>query len=126
MMTTSHPHAHFGFDFETITTPVISEEEKEEEATTTHPVSEVFIKRNMGKKKKVVNGKVSIKLGKKKVVSMSPSTLIGHISNTKLKAAARSAIRHQTAGGRTSSKKRGRKGKKKTGKGKGKVATFIV
>lgn len=112
----STPHAHFGFNFETNTlvesAPVTSE----------IPITK---KKRMGKNKKVVGGKVKIRLGKKKVVSLSPSTLIGHIPNNKLKAAARSVIRHQSSGGSTSSKRRGRKGKKKSGKKK-KVTTFIV
>lgn len=81
------------------------------------------------KKKKVVNGRVNIKLGKKKMVSIAPSTLINHIPATKLKAAAKSVIRHQTAGLHGSVKKSSRKGKKGKKKGKRnskKVASFII
>lgn len=88
-----------------------------------------IVKRKM-KKKRVVNGKVKIRLGKRKVVSLSPSALIGYIPGTKLKAAAKSVIRHQTSGlrggGGGGKRKRGRKkGRKKTSRKKRKIASFV-
>lgn len=84
------------------------------------------------RKKRVVRGRVKIKLGKRKVVSIAPSTLIGHISSTKLKAAARSVIRHQASGQRRSGGKRkkrtnrSRKRKRSSASARRKVASFII
>lgn len=82
------------------------------------------------KRKRVVKGRVKIKLGKKKVVSIAPSTLIGHISTNKLKAAARSVIRQQAAGQRRSSGTKKRKGAKKrktrSKSSKRKISNYIV
>lgn len=80
------------------------------------------------RKKRVVKGRVKIKLGKSKVVSIAPSTLIGHISSTKLKAAARSVIRQQAAGQRRSSgnKKKKSAKRRKSKSSNRKVANYIV
>lgn len=126
----STPLAHFGFNFEKQQSESDNNNQSRSLAGTTTSILSIpsvskRINNKMGKKKRIVNGRVKIRLGKKKVVSLTPSTLIGHIPNTKLKAAAKSAIRQQASGLNRPSrkgKKKGRKGKKK----KSKTANIIV
>lgn len=65
---------------------------------------------------KIVKGKAKIPLGKGKVASLSPASLIKYIPTSKLKSAAKRVIRAQTVGGRGSTSRR--KGKKRKGKKK--------
>lgn len=128
------PHASFGFDFETVS-------QQESDTSSEQPQQAQFVAMPAVKRKRVIRGgRVRIKLGKKKVVSVAPSTLIGHISSAKLKAAARSVIRQQAVGVKRSRRRRGGKKrnikrrkrrsgvrrKRKTNRKNKKLASFIV
>lgn len=45
---------------------------------------------------RIVKGKVKVRLAKNRVVSLAPASLIRHIAASKIKVAARKAIRHQS------------------------------